>query len=222
MDRINHIHQNLFIGGTPGTCRHVARDVALLRGDGAEAEGLPRVNLIIDCRSPEEVEDNKAWAEFPDMPPVVYTGMHDNGYDENDASMLLQAGAALVRRANELGIPPEQLGVFVHCHMGINRAPSTAMYLFMRFHGMTPREAFEKIREKRVGARVHYASLAVSAFLGEAPDAKDVLRSWKSFERRYWDRDRKEEIHRTIYHMHLRAQGRIIEDADGQLHGVGV
>jgi hypothetical protein len=54
--------------------------------------------------------------------------------------------------------------VFVHCHMGINRGPSTAFAILLD-QGMAPEQAFDLIRAKRPIAAVYYAEDALRADL---------------------------------------------------------
>lgn len=88
-------------------------------------------------------------------PEITYTwlGTHDDGGAQSDTWW--EAGLAAAERARAA------LGrVVVHCHMGVNRAPSLA-YRILLADGIDPIEAFDRIRAARPIAAVLYAPSAL-------------------------------------------------------------
>ena len=80
------------------------------------AEG---VTVIIDVRS--EHSDERRVAEWAPHITYIHLGTHDNGGDQDDRWFILGVEAVLAA----LAVDPEAK-VVIHCHMGVNRAPSLA------------------------------------------------------------------------------------------------
>jgi dual specificity phosphatase 3 len=110
------------------------------------------VTGIIDCRG-EWSDKRMVHAAEPDI--VYYEhGTHDAGGTQD--SEWYRAGYDYYKHA--LRMDPEGK-VMVHCHMGINRAPSLAFYILIR-EGYAPAEALTLIRDARPIAACFYAESA--------------------------------------------------------------
>jgi len=113
-----------------------------------------QVGVVIDTRI--EDDDAAIWSKHPveyhHIPEDDYQGNHIDPADFDKAVMI-------ARDAQARG-----LKVFVHCHMGINRGPSTA-YAILLDQGWDPAEAFDLIRAKRPISAVYYAEDALRADL---------------------------------------------------------
>ncbi|MCL1801325.1 MAG: dual specificity protein phosphatase family protein [Promicromonosporaceae bacterium] len=113
------------------------------------------VTLVIDTRI--EDDDAAIWAQVPGveyihLPQDDYQGYHIASEHFDKAVELARAAIAAGGK------------VFVHCHMGINRGPSTA-YAILLDQGMGAAEAFDLIRARRPIAAVYYAEDALRADL---------------------------------------------------------
>ena len=87
--------------------------------------------------------------------------------------------------------------VFVHCHMGLNRATSVAFYLLMVGKGkLKPAVAYERIVRLRPEAGITYSLEALDAALRQnrptlTPEAKaNLLREWTKYIDTQWDNER--------------------------------
>jgi len=113
-----------------------------------------QVGMVIDTRI--EDDDSAIWScqpvEYVHIPEDDYQGNHIAPADFDQAVLLARAAAA------------EGKKVFVHCHMGINRGPSTAFAILLD-RGWEPSAAFDLIRSKRPIAAVYYAEDALRADL---------------------------------------------------------
>ena len=110
------------------------------------------ITHIIDCRG--EHSDREFVATH--APHIVYHdhGTHDAG-GHQDAEWYEQGWFLFVQAVLE---NPEAK-VLVHCHMGINRAPSLGFFLLLRM-GHSPWNALTMIREARPIAACYYAESA--------------------------------------------------------------
>ncbi len=96
-------------------------------------------------------------------PHIVYTwlGTHDLGGDQ-DFSWFDEGVAAITRALED-----PDARVVVHCHMGVNRAPSMAYAALLQLgHGIE--EGLDAIRDARPIARILYADSAVRWFADRA------------------------------------------------------
>jgi len=113
-----------------------------------------QVGVVIDTRI--EDDDTAIWAKTPadyhHIPEDDYQGNHIDPADFDRAVMIARQAAAQGKK------------VFVHCHMGINRGPSTAFAILLD-RGWSPAEAFDLVRSKRPIAAVYYAEDALRADL---------------------------------------------------------
>jgi predicted protein tyrosine phosphatase len=112
------------------------------------------IDLVIDCRI--EANDQAIW----DQTHVDYLHLPTND------SWGWRIPNEHFDRAVEAARPVLEGGgkVFVHCHMGINRGPSTALALLLD-QSMPATAAFDLIREKRPQAGILYATDALRAHL---------------------------------------------------------
>lgn len=113
------------------------------------------VGYVIDCR--QEADDFEAWmpvdgVQYHWLPSEDRIGYHMPPQHFDRA-------VAIARRAEAEGRK-----VFVHCHMGVNRGPSTAFAILLD-RGMDPVAAFDLIRERRPQAGISYAEDALVAHL---------------------------------------------------------
>jgi dual specificity phosphatase 3 len=112
------------------------------------------VGVVIDTRI--EDDDSAIWSRHPveyhHIPEDDFQGNHIDPADFDKAIAIARDALARGKK------------VFVHCHMGINRGPSTA-YAILLDRGWNASEAFDLIREKRPIAAVYYAEDALRADL---------------------------------------------------------
>lgn len=123
---------------------------------GAQLNDLMQqgVGCVIDCRM--EADDFDTWmqtdVEYHWLPIDDIAGAHIPAGHFDRA-------VAIARRAEREGRK-----VFVHCHMGINRGPSTA-FAIMLDRGCDPIKAFDWIRSVRPQAGIAFAEDALWAHL---------------------------------------------------------
>ncbi len=144
---------------------HITDDIVLsgdLHHDFAKAKqqleewNAEGVTHILDCR--EEWNDEQIVGEHGQGISYFWHGTHDAGGSQD--SKWYQQGWDHYERITEAD--PEAK-VMVHCHMGINRAPSMVFYL-MLCEGYEPKEALSLIRENRPIAACYYAESAWDTF----------------------------------------------------------
>lgn len=112
------------------------------------------LDLIIDCRA--EATDKGLW----ESTAVTYLHL------PTDDKYGWKIPPEHFDRAVEEAMPVLEGGgkVFVHCHMGVNRGPSTAYALLLE-QGMSSTRAFDLIRKARPQAAIVYAEDALEAHL---------------------------------------------------------
>lgn len=111
------------------------------------------IDLVIDCR----IEENDA--DLWEYTGVTYVHLPVN---DDGAKLPYRHFARAVQHASPVLARGGK--VFVHCHMGVNRGPSTAFALLLD-QKMVATKAFDLIREKRPQAAVYYAMDALEAHL---------------------------------------------------------
>ena len=111
------------------------------------------ITHVLDLRL--ECSDEAVVAELE--PGIVYLwhGSHDDGGNQDDT--WFETGVALILAA--LADPDAK--VVVHCHMGVNRAPSMALAALLAL-GADPVAGLEEIRRARPIANAEYAEDAVA------------------------------------------------------------
>ena len=131
---------------------HHDETIACRQLDEWQAAGVTR---IVDCRG----EWTDAGRVAKHAPQITYThvGTHDEGGSQESA--WFDAGVGAITDA--LDDPTAR--VLVHCHMGINRAPSMA-YAAMLDLGYGLVEGLDAIRSARPIAAIAYAGSAVQWF----------------------------------------------------------
>lgn len=116
---------------------------------------LQDVQCVIDCRI--EADDFETWTQYNSVRyhwlPINDSYNYNVPRDHFDRAVLIARQAAREGRK-----------VFVHCHMGINRGPSTAFAILLD-RGMAPDDAFDLIRAQRPQAGLAYAEDALRAHL---------------------------------------------------------
>jgi len=132
---------------------HEDPTLALAQLEGWVADG---VTDVIDLRGEHSDEDFVA-NHAPGI-EYVWLGTHDNGGAQSDAWFYLGIGAAL----DALEDPDRT--VLVHCHMGINRAPSMVFAILLAL-GWEAVDALAAIRSARPIANILYAEDAISWWL---------------------------------------------------------
>lgn len=110
------------------------------------------VTHIVDVRS-EHSDEGFVRAEAPQL-GYTWAPTHDAGGDQPDAWF----DEAVTRVLEVLASDPAAV-VLIHCHMGINRAPSLATAVLMEL-GFSAVEALEAIRSARPIANIEYAEQA--------------------------------------------------------------
>jgi len=114
-----------------------------------------QVGVIIDCRI--EANDKALWGAFPQI--EYYHLPEDDYFGHKMGNNHFDKAVAIARHAQAHGKK-----VFAHCHMGINRGPSTAFAILLD-RGFSPEDAFDLIRVKRPISGVYYAEDALRAHL---------------------------------------------------------
>jgi len=151
----------------------------------SDSEGFQRVlgewleagiTHIVDVRSEWNDADRVA-AATPDL-TYTWLGTHDDGGIQEAA--WFDAGVDAIT----MGLGDPTARVLVHCHMGVNRAPSLAFAAMIEL-GRGVEEALEAIRSARPIAAIAYAADAVRWFGerrsmdGESVQAAcDLARTW--------------------------------------------
>lgn len=147
---------------------HITKDIVLsgdLNHDFVKAkEQLEELHIegvthIIDCRN--EWNDEQIVGEHGKGIRYFWHGTHDSGGNQ-EASWYKQ-GWDFYEKVIE---DNPDAKVLVHCHMGINRAPSMVFYLMIR-EGYEPAEALRLIRTNRPIAACLYAESAWRTFAEE-------------------------------------------------------
>ena len=113
------------------------------------------VTDIVDVR--DEWSDQDLVAEFAPEIRYHWFGTHDLGTAQSDRWF-----DAVVESLTDVLHDPDAV-VVVHCHMGVNRAPSMALRLLLE-QGWDARDALDAIRAARPIAAVRYAADAVDHY----------------------------------------------------------
>ncbi len=117
------------------------------------------ITHIIDCR--QEWNDEQIVGEHGEGIKYFWHGTHDSGGSQQ--ASWYKRGWDFYEQVTE---NDPNAKVLVHCHMGINRAPSMAFYLMIR-EGYMPAEALKLIRTNRPIAACLYAESAWRTFAEE-------------------------------------------------------
>ncbi len=135
------------------------------------------VQLIVDVRS--ECNDRRRVAEIHPEIEYLHAPTHDHGGLQPDEWF----DSAVDHVIGVLESDP-LAAVLIHCHMGVNRAPSMAMAVLMAL-GSTAVDALDSIRSARPISAVLYADQAVDWFqrrIGASDDerqaAVESVRRW--------------------------------------------
>ena len=130
---------------------------------------------IIDLRG-EWSDENFVARHAPEV-NYHYLGTHDDGGSQDDE--WFEAGINVIRTVQDLGGK-----AVVHCHMGVNRAPSMA-YRMLLDAGHDHVESLEIIRDARPISGIIYAPAAISHHLRSngvdgltATERKVQVRNW--------------------------------------------
>jgi len=147
-------------------------DLAIAQLAAWDAAGITD---IIDVR--DEWSDESFVATHAPHINYVHLGTHDDGGWQEDS--WFEAGLAIIREVRERGGC-----AVVHCHMGVNRAPSMAFRMLLDA-GVPTEDALDAIRAARPIAAILYADAAISHHLrsndidGEhAAVEKRLVREW--------------------------------------------
>jgi dual specificity phosphatase 3 len=114
------------------------------------------VTTIVDLRG--EWSDETFVADRHPHLTYVWAPTHDNGGAQSDDWF----ADTTERVLEQLAADPDAV-VLIHCHMGVNRAPSLAMAVLLEL-GFTTTGALEAIRAARPIAGIIYADQAVDWF----------------------------------------------------------
>ena len=132
-------------------------------GRGDETDALRQLEQWIDAGITDIIDVRGEYSDEPFVakhaPNIRYhhLGTHDNGGSQSDAWF----GEGLAAIA---GVRAKGGRAVVHCHMGVNRAPSLAFRMLIE-HGMDPVEALDSIRRSRPIAGIIYAPSAIDHYL---------------------------------------------------------
>jgi hypothetical protein len=137
-------------------------DTILLSGDlpVPEADALRQlqvwlrsgVGIIVDCR--EEYSDEQFVALHAPEVTYIHVGTHDAGGAQDPEWF-----STTVRRLREAQAASDAK-VVIHCHMGVNRAPSMTLAVLLD-EGWDPVDALDAILTARPVAAIAYARSAV-------------------------------------------------------------
>ncbi len=137
------------------------------------------VTTIVDLRG--EHSDQGRVAEWAPEVRYIWLGTHDNGGDQ-DVRWFIEGVEEIL---GALSCEPESK-VLVHCHMGVNRAPSM-VYAALLAQGVHHIEAMSLIRTARPIAAALYAPQALDnhMWVRQVPDEErlatvDELVAWMS------------------------------------------
>lgn len=148
--------------------------------------------LVIDTR--QEAEDSLLWANSE----VEYLHLPTNdAYGHTIPPEHFDAAVAAALPVLEAGGK-----VFVHCHMGVNRGPSTA-FAVMLAQGIPAPKAFDMIRTARPQAGLYYAMDALAAHLkrkGIGTHTQEGLRRGRTL-KTHIDKVMTREVRRSIQHV---------------------
>lgn len=148
------------------------------------------IDLIIDCR--QEADDAEVWEQLGQE----YLHLPTN--DAHGWSIPPQHFDAAVGAAR----PVLEAGgrVFVHCHMGVNRGPSTA-YALLLDQRMSATRAFDLIRTERPQAGLAYAEDALEAHLRRKNVERSNHQRRMTALRHHIDAVMSPEVQRSIQHV---------------------
>lgn len=185
MDSITKITEQVYVCGDPCYSINLQEDLDLIYSHDM---------VVIDVRSDDEHRDG--WDEIVgDRADTMLFPLHDDGRD-NDYLDFVDLWSELV----DAGF--EDRTFMIHCHMGVNRAPSVAMFVLMVREGMTPVQAFNAIRKRRTGAGIAYGDLAVLAAAEVVGRTESQARlasiSFNRWQRRYWEKHTHESVYSAI------------------------
>ena len=184
--QIGEVTDGLFVGGDlPEDQDRARRHLDDWMTDG--------VTHILDVR--EEWSDEELVAAHADHVGYTHLGTHDDGGDQDPA--WFDAGVAAARDA----AGSDDIGLLVHCHMGINRGPSMAFAILLD-RGWEPSPALDAIREARPIAAISYAEDAVRWY-SDRQDASSNTASAAISEVTRWHRSNGIDLSRVIRQIRL-------------------
>lgn len=143
---LDFITDNLAVGGD------LSYDDEKAARQAVEIVDNHNITRIIDMRI--EANDEGVWNHFDEV--TYFHVPEDDQYGHHMAHQAFDIVVGLCR-----GLPPNER-VLVHCHMGVNRAPSAAFAVLLD-RGMDPVEAYDLIRSQRTQAGLAYAMDAFDA-----------------------------------------------------------
>lgn len=150
MDFYDDVNDWLSVGGDLDlardlTGRDFAATIAHLRGRG--------VTHVLDVR--KEWNDKSVWVKAG-LPEANYAHLPiEDSWRHTPAEAWYQGVTDFANRFWDESVTGDRL--YVHCHMGINRAPSAAMLALLAVEDVHPMQAFLRIREARPIAGLVYA-----------------------------------------------------------------
>lgn len=152
------------------------------------------ITAIVDVR--EEWSDEDRVAEFAPELRYVWLGTHDAGGDQEDAWFEDGVGAVLAI----LDADPAAR-VVIHCHMGINRAPSLTFAVLLAL-GFEAIHALDTIRASRPIAAILYADSAVAWWLRRQGTAARQIRRART-QVRNWLRENAADLDWVIHRIRV-------------------
>lgn len=161
------------------------------------------VTHIIDMRV--EDDDSALWAELE----VAYLHLGTNDSDGHNIP------AELFTKARDFAEEcwAEHGTLLVHCHMGVNRAPSVA-YSILLDRGWGPWKAFDHIRACRPQAAIWYAEDALAAHHDERRSTEDrrnrALDAFIAHRDRVFPPDEQELVGHYIRERHARTEAQYL------------
>lgn len=197
MDYFNDVNDWLSVGGDLDLAEDVTGQTYAELIDGLVAHG---VTHVLDLRS--EWEDERAWLFCAPAVTYWHNPVIDQwGYIPDEKWFTNVEG--YVRHFQSIRAEGDRL--YMHCHMGINRAPSAAMLALLTVDpSLDPYEVFLQIREARPIAGLVYAQavgirhllnvagvttedlIAAGGLPADAREYSDAIKS-------YWTPERREE-----------------------------
>ena len=211
---ISKVHPRLFVAGDPVYSPDLAADLATID---------EHVDLILDLRSDDGENSDDGWHEVCLHKLHAQHPMNDDGRRKNSYTDFVDVLDVLEDAASALDIPVEELGVLVHCHMGVNRSPSMALFLLAALHDVAPIDGLSQIAKARPPVGMAYAELAVEAWCALYEGAEDLTHVKNSFgyEFEAWQ-TRAQQLRTNKYISICNRKYRkslVVTDSKGNMHG---
>lgn len=153
--------------------------------------------IVIDCRDEEDRDEMYGWSDIVDgETPSYVIPLFDDGERSNTVESFVNLATQIHDDGHKFISP-----MFVHCHMGINRGPSVAMFMLMLAKKVRAEEAYAAVLKARPYAGLAYATLALhaaGAILSPGRtryQRREMQHVFQRWEEKQWD-TRRRRVHR--------------------------